>query len=400
MDTTGSVACPDNQAPAGLELLVGPPAGADPAATHYERQSVAIVEAGRPVARISPGAAFRPGDGASFDDDGLTIVARRTGVVRIEGAVVSIAPATELPGDVDFSTGNIDCPHDLLVRGSILDLFRVRSGGGIHVGRSIEAADVAAGGDIVVAGAIAGNDKGRCVAAGDVRAKVMSAAVIEAGGDVTAGAEIAHCRIACLGRLNAPAAAVYGGEITARGGIVCRDLGRPGAARTVVAAGMDWQLERLAAEHAPRIEAEMRQAAKVRQTVEPLLRNQRNLTPQQKEKATELLFQAGDIEQRNAPVIDMLRRRCQESHRRCREEIQVLGTLHAGVTVRFAGLEAVVPCDIGGPLSIAPRRRHGGQIVIAAPGRREIALETRAAGNQAMQALDALLAICAGGVAA
>lgn len=404
MNTAGdSIVCAEDAGEAAgdsakaIEVLVGCAGGAEGAGSHYERSRLVVVTAGQAVARILPGADVKLGENVALDGDGVTVRAVAAGVLRVEGNSVRVAQAVELAGDVDFSTGNIDCPHDVLVRGSILDLFRVRSGGTVHVGRSIEAAEVCAAGDIVAGQAIAGKEKGRCIAGGSVRAKLMTAAHIEAGGDVAAVAEIAHCRIVCGGALRAPGAAVYGGEIAARGGAVCGELGCAGGARTIIAAGIDQELRRLAGEHVPRVLAEMRQAAKVRQTVEPLLRNQRSLTAQQKEKATELLFQAGEMEERNRSVVETLRRRREESRLSQREEIRVLKTLYAGVVVRFAELEAAVPCDTGGPVSLVPRRRAGGgHIAMVVAGGREVMLETRSTKDETMRALEELLTMCGG----
>jgi uncharacterized protein YhaN len=189
---------------------------------------------------------------------------------------------------------------------------------------------------------------------------------------------------------------VYGGEIVARRGVECGELGCPAGACTVVAAGIDQELRRLAEERVHQVLAEMRQAAKVRKTLEPLMGNQRTLTPQQKEKATELLFQADEIEERNRAVIDTLRRSWEESQSRCRERIDVQRILHAGVVLRFAGLEAVVHSDTRGPLSVVPRRRAGRSCVAVVTRGREVTLETRIVTDETMLALQELLAISRG----
>lgn len=391
MNTTDDTVVSAEDPQHAVEVLCAPAVGDDAPASHYERSRLIVVTAGQAVARIATGADVKLGENVALDEDGITVRALAPGVLHVEGNSIRVARVVELSGDVDFSTGNIDCPHDVVVRGSILDMFRVRSGGTVHVGRSIEAAEVCAAGDIVVRQAIAGKDKGRCVAGGSVQARLMTAAHVEAGADVVVGTEIAHCHITCGGALKAPAAAVYGGQIVARSGAVCGELGCAGGARTIIAAGIDQELRRLAGERVDQVLAEMRQAAKVRQTVEPLLRNQRSLTAQQKEKATELLFQAGEIEERNRSVIDTLRRRREESQARCREKIEVLGVLHAGVVLRFAELEAPVPCDTRGPLSVVPRRRAGGgRIAVVARGQ-EVLLETRSTRDETMRALEELL---------
>ena len=61
----------------------------------------------------------------------------------------------EIAGDVDFESGSLDVPTDVLVRGDVKDAFHVCSRKNIAVKGVIGACRVAAGGDIQASGVCA-----------------------------------------------------------------------------------------------------------------------------------------------------------------------------------------------------------------------------------------------------
>jgi len=110
---------------------------------------------------------------------------------------------------------------------------------------------------------------------------------------------------------------------------------------------------------APEIEARRRKAAKVRDVVEPLLANQKHLNGHQKEKATELLYQAYELEDSVKKMIDELRELYEEAKEKAVPEIKVQGIAYNGVEIHFPKVATTLKDPVKGPLKIVPGKRNG-----------------------------------------
>ena len=75
-----------------------------------------------------------------LSEDGCTLCAAITGNVEFSGRSFQVSPLLDVPGDVDYSVGNINFMGDVHIRGDICRGFTVRamgsgrSGGGLHGG--------------------------------------------------------------------------------------------------------------------------------------------------------------------------------------------------------------------------------------------------------------------------
>jgi len=377
-----------------LEMLIGAGgAAASPAANHYQRHPLSIAQTGQAIARVLVPEAIELGPNVQLSADGREVVATVCGQVRMSGKRIWVEEVLEIAGDVDFSTGCIEYKQDIIVRGSVLDLFKVTGGGTVRVGRAVEAAEVRAALDLLVAGAIAGKEKGRCFAGRNLKAKHISNATLEAGNDVIAKTEITHSRIICGGRLRVDHGALVASHVTANAGVCCGVLGCTSESETLVEAGMDEFLRRLSLASIPKLQADLKQIEKIQQTVKPLMYNQKSLNPAQKEKATELLCLASDMEEGNRQAIELLQRRSDEAAARSKPEIVVGHSVCAGVTVRFPGLEATIPSPMKGPLRIFPRRVLAEPRIMVSSDdhRKPFALQTRRWSDEAMDALSRVL---------
>ena len=78
------------------------------------------------------------------NDDDTQLLAAVDGHVTIVDGKVTVNTVLEIPGNVDYSTGNIDYIGDVRIRGNITAGFTVKSGGDIEVIGVIEGATVIA----------------------------------------------------------------------------------------------------------------------------------------------------------------------------------------------------------------------------------------------------------------
>lgn len=98
------------------------------------------------------------GRNTEINEDGDALVALTAGHVEFTGRSFQVKPVLDIPGNVDFSTGNIKFLGDVNIKGDVLTGFTVRAMGSIWVGGVIEAGStVEAGGDLTVVKGILGD---------------------------------------------------------------------------------------------------------------------------------------------------------------------------------------------------------------------------------------------------
>jgi uncharacterized protein len=235
-------------------------------------------------------------DGVQLGDDGASVVATTAGKVRYQSPELAIGAVQELAGDADPVGGVLEVPGDAVIRGTIPTACKVRAGGELTVWGSIEAADVAAGGQVNVRGGILARGKGRVVAGGQIAAKFCDEADLQAQGDIRLRKEMMNSRVHTESRLLLPQGAIIGGEVFARCGIEVATLGSEGGIATTVAVGVHPDEFRAIEETARGNDKKRAAVEKIRQSVGPLMAQLKRLTNVQREKATELMYQADSIE--------------------------------------------------------------------------------------------------------
>jgi uncharacterized protein (DUF342 family) len=274
----------------------------------------------------------------------------------------------EIPGNVDPSTGNVDAPHDVHVAGNVVDLHELLSRGSVTVDGVIEAATVTAARDLTAAGGIAGKQAGHVTAGASLAARYIRQAHVEAAADVSVQTEITNARVIAGNDLRT-AGDIVGGHVTAAGSVSCQSAGSPAGTPTLLEIGTDESLRRVAEKLVPEINRNRAKATKIRHAVAPLMRNPKLLTPQQKEQATELLFDAETAEDSVNESLARLTTLYSRSIARTAPTLKVTGTLHAGVTLRCGAYETTLTASLPGPLGIRLKSspgRHNFQLVSCA----------------------------------
>ncbi|MBP7937336.1 MAG: DUF342 domain-containing protein, partial [Phycisphaerae bacterium] len=139
---------------------------------------------GKPVEGERPIVSVALGENVELASDGKTLIASKAGRLNVNRHSVSVVSVVETKSDVDFSTGNIESPTDVLIGGTIRDTFVVKSAQSVAVRGAIEAAVVEAGTDIQVSGGGAGRGQGKVTAGGQITSKFCEEANLRAGGDI------------------------------------------------------------------------------------------------------------------------------------------------------------------------------------------------------------------------
>jgi len=209
-----------------------------------------------------------------------------------------------------------------------------------------------------VEGGIIGKDKGHCTAGGSITCRYISNATLIAGGNISCHGEVAHARIVCGGRLTVERGPLVSGHVTANGGVSCRSLGSPANAKILLEAGFDEKFRGVKAT-LDEITARRKNAAHIREVVARIMQHSRKLMPGQQQEVTKAVAKADEAEKSANEMLQSLRELYEASRRNSVGEIVEQEILHAGVTVRFCGVEGTIESDFKGPLSLVPRQHEG-----------------------------------------
>ncbi|MEK6750379.1 MAG: FapA family protein [Pseudomonadota bacterium] len=172
-------------------------------------------------------------------------------VVEIEGMSVDPTLSVET---VDISTGNLEFDGTVMIKGDVLTGMSVKVTGDVHIAGMVEASSVTSGGDIIIAGGVIGRGEVRAEngklnesaatlkAGGNVQARFVENAIIEAKKDVYVKDLIAHSEVkaegcVCVGGKGSPKGQIIGGVVEGRGGVEAVNMGTAGGVITRIRVG-------------------------------------------------------------------------------------------------------------------------------------------------------------------
>lgn len=313
---------------------------------------------GKPVQAPASSNSVQLGPNVRLGPDGASVVATVAGKVHLTRHQIAVVPVIEIKGDVDFTSGNIDSPSDVMIGGTIRDLFQVKSAASITVRGAIEAAEVQAGTDLQVNGGIASHSQGRVVVGGELFTKFCNEANIEVAKDVTITKESLNSSIRTSGKLLITHGKLIGGRTYARDGAMITQLGNEANVKTIIAVGVDPLALVAAARAGEAIKKKQEAIVKIRQNVQPLMAQLKRLTPAQRERATELLYQADAMEQEIAEQESKTAQALQSTSSEGHEVVlAVQKVAYPGVSIVFGDLITHLHKEYKGPFKVV-RRVH------------------------------------------
>lgn len=160
-------------------------------------------------------------------------------LAKVNG-VASVQSVFEVPGDVDFSTGNIIFDGSVRVRGSLQQGFTVKSGGDVDIAGIVAGATIQAKGHLRVGKGIQGSHRGAIRVGGNVVAKFIENADVRAGGDVLVNDGIMQSQVSADGKVfvTGRPGRLSGGHIRAGAEVAAGVLGAPLGTQTIVEVGV------------------------------------------------------------------------------------------------------------------------------------------------------------------
>jgi hypothetical protein len=318
---------------------------------------------GRPIA-ARPVQPVTIEDGVRLADDGMSALATIAGRVTCERLELRVLEIVEVPGNVDFSTGNLNLTTDCAVGGTVRDLFKVKSSKNVTIGGAVEAATVEVTGDLTVRGGILNRGRGRVACGGQVVARFCDEADLHAAGEVRLAKAAIHSRVHTDDRLIVSHGTIIGGNVYARKGVEAHTLGSEANVKTEVWVGLHaddlrWIAGRIA-------ENERRQAKldRVRGSLAPLMAELRRLTTEQRDQVTELMHQAeslaASIAATEAEIAAL-----QEKSLDARPGVLVTSRIFEGVTIVVDGHAVPFAREFRGPTRIERRKLEAHTAVVA-----------------------------------
>lgn len=225
------------------------------------KMSVPMVKAGQTIARLVPplpgklgenvfgqpiapppgkGVGVEAGQNVTYHKDEGVFVADIDGIPGLQNDVLLVRNAYVVAGDVDMTTGSVEFPGCVTIKGSVRDGFYVRARDDIRIEGAVEAAEVTSErGSVSVCQGINGRSRGIVTAAEDIEAQFAENACLYARRNIRLQASVRSQLFAgdsievCRGR-----GMVVAGSLTARHRVDVKVLGSGANVLTEVVLGM------------------------------------------------------------------------------------------------------------------------------------------------------------------
>ena len=288
-------------------------------------------------------------------DDITSFYAEVDGRIRLSNGTVTVDNVYSVQGDVCLETGNITHSGAIVINGDVKAGARIKVDGEIIVKGMLEACEIIGGSNLNVAGGILGSKEHSIEIAGDLQAKYISDATIQAGGDVLVTGEIDHSRIMAGGKVVVDGR-IAGGKVWALGGIKVATAGADGATETFLAAGVDPRLE----EEIGVVKERMDRLVDARDKIDEAIEAMADKPQQASDRARELLE---DLQRKQRLLVKTiaeekkwLTRATTRSKRLAVEKVVMLKAVHAGTVIRLGAFQTRVAVGIPKP-RIAVRRK-------------------------------------------
>ncbi len=222
------------------------------------------------------------------------VEARRPGHLVCKHDLIGVEPVLTVRGAVDFSTGNIRFPGDVVVEEGVKDQFVVNAEGSLSIKGLVEAATIRCGRHLTLRGGMAGREQGVIEVGRSLEAKYLDGVRGIIYGPVTIKNEVNNCNLEVHGPMFAVGASVRGGLYSVVGHAEIGLLGGYGGVSTHVVLGSLREQEEVARRTLDLIPELERVFAKAECKVGDLKRHFNSLTAQQTEELAELELSASE----------------------------------------------------------------------------------------------------------
>lgn len=155
------------------------------------------------------------GKNTEISKDGQWLSTLKEGIVYMDSGLICVGEMLSIPGDVDFSVGNIKYTGDVVIKGNVKPGFIVESEGNIEIHGEVESAKVISRKGVVTIGrGVIGKDDTEIFGANGVNVSFSQGSTIKTDGKLTVDKYLLHCNSTCsVFESVKPASGVIGGSL-------------------------------------------------------------------------------------------------------------------------------------------------------------------------------------------
>ncbi|MBQ7558218.1 MAG: DUF342 domain-containing protein [Lachnospiraceae bacterium] len=207
------------------------------------------------------------GRNVTVKDDGQSLVCAKDGHIEFISGRVSVSDVLLL-ANVNPATGDVDYDGNIEIEGNVASNYTVKASGNINVKGVVEAAEIIAGGNVIIARGMNGMGKGTINAGGNIVSKFLENVDVKAGGYV-ASESIMHCHVDAGTdiQVDGKRGFISGGRVSAKHMIHAKNLGSQMGGDTIVEVGNDPGVKGRLRE----IEERLLELQKTQKTVAPVI---------------------------------------------------------------------------------------------------------------------------------
>lgn len=286
---------------------------------------------------------IRAGKNTQLAADGMSLKATTNGHVVIQDGRINVYTTYIIPGDVDFSTGNIEYVGSVRIVGSIKSGFTVKADGDVEVGETIEGGSIIAGGNVIAKEGIRGLGKGSVVAKGSVFAKFFENAKVQAGENVIVRESIMHSNVSAGGKIivDGRKGFLVGGICRANQEIEAKTIGSNMATATELEVGVHPE-QRVAynkiVEKRKEIEKKLDKVEKTLHLLKEFVEEGKTLPPEKKALLSQLEHTRGELKLIFEEVLQAEENLFKSLSLIGKGKVKVNNTIHPGVIIRIGNL--------------------------------------------------------------
>ncbi|QNN21441.1 DUF342 domain-containing protein [Planctomycetales bacterium ZRK34] len=349
-----------------------PEVGEDEAVNFYEQCPFNVVECGVQVATLLPPRPGRPGldvygkpiaaelpdayrlvtDGSlNILDDGRVITAQPGLLEHYDDHHLRVVPVLEVPGHIDFSTGNIRFDGSVFVHGDIRDNFQVDCTGNLQVDGVIEAADIHCGGTLRATGGFVGKETGSVHVVSDAWARYLDSVHGRFEGRLAVTREILNSELTVLGDLalttgDTSGGAIIGGSVIAGRSVQVHNLGSAAGITTQMRLGHVNGLSGALNDYTHDLMHVDQQLARCRQAL---------VDENDPERRAELVMRLDHLASSRTQILQTRAALRRQFEAECHVHLNVDGAIHGGVRLDLPCCRVEILKTIAGPLRILRR---------------------------------------------
>ncbi len=304
------------------------------------------------------------GPNVIWDEKVGGIISRTAGRVVKRGFTVDVDETMFIKEGIGTESGNIVHKGSVIVNGDIGSEFSVDVSGDIEVRGLIYACDIKCGGNLICKEGLNENIAKKIEVKGDILAKYIMNASIEAHGQIIANREIFQSKIKSKSEVHCKKGRVLGGEIMAAKGIYVSEAGSKGNADTLLKAGIDFQLQNQLKINDENIKKLKEVLKKLKPACKKLSNMKNYLKADQKEQLTELEFKICETENGVESLKKENKEIRKEIYSNKNARIVIYDMVYPGVVLRVFDSQYIVENALAGPI-VAEIDQATGEIALS-----------------------------------